>query len=363
MRGPAFLVSMVMVASTAFAAAAPAASAADDPFTLYVAPNGSGSNDGLTPSTPVASLEQAEYRLTQHDPDTDVEIRIAQGTYTVERTMWRTYVPGHTISFLPIDYTYNNSLPPGGRPVFQSDATGGYWFWAELPANHPGGDTGLRFYYLEVRGYSRGGLAIVGPTAAVNDRRVPVGAGMNGNVVFGMRFDTNGSLHNAASTGYGGFVAWNSSHNSIRNNHFVRLENAAHEYNLIHGIYLAHGASHNLIEDNAFRYITGHPMNVRNDSNSNLVRENVFQRTGYPAGGYFSDWSCGVECAERYDQPLECPSHGNEFRYNTLESSYEGGWMAAFIRQPGGPDYIGPPGIGCTNDGQVWLQTSGNIRP
>ncbi|WP_053207178.1 hypothetical protein [Jiangella muralis] len=134
MRVLAVLVSAVLAA---FTAVAPPAAADAAPFTLYVAPNGSGSNDGLTPSTPVATLEQAEYRLTQHAPATDVEIRIAPGTYIAGRTTWRTYIPGHTISFLPIDYTYDNSLPPG--QALQSDGTGGYRFWTELPAGHPDG--------------------------------------------------------------------------------------------------------------------------------------------------------------------------------------------------------------------------------
>lgn len=335
---------------------------AAEPFTIYVAPSGSTANSGLTEDDPVGSLEQAETVLRNAAPGTDVEVRIASGTYIDSGTRWTTYVDGHTISFMPLGYTYPHGLPPGGRPAFRSpEGDGGYWFWAELPAGHPGGDTGLQFYYLDVGNYATGGLAIVGDVEDINGRRLPVGDGMNGNTVYGMRFEGNGTLHNDVGTGYGGVVMHNSSGNLIRNNHFVHLENKASQYNLIHGVYLAHGASRNIVENNAFRYITGHPMNVRNDSNSNIVQNNVFERTGYPTGGYFSDWSCGLSCAETYNKGYECPSHGNEFLYNELRSSYEGGWMAGFIRQPGGPEYIGPPG--CSNDGQVWLRTAGNLRP
>lgn len=335
---------------------------AAEPFRLYVAPDGLSSNDGLTPQTPVASLESAEYRLRQHDVDTDVEIRIAPGTYTLGQTTWSTYIDGHTISFMPADYAYGNSLPASGRPVFRSDRSGGYWLWAKLPSGHPGGDIGLRFYYLRVMGYSQGGLAIIGPTEMDADRRVGAGTGMNGNVVFGMRFDYIGTKYNSATVGYGGLVMWNSSHNSIRNNHFTYNINIGEDDNLIHGVYLSHESTNNLVEANAFRYITGHPVNVRNDSNRNVVRDNVFERAGHSGGGYFSDWSCGDWCVSKYPgHPRECPSHGNEFVYNELLGSYDGGYEAGFIRQPGDASYIGGPG--CSSDGEAWLRTAGNVRP
>lgn len=336
---------------------------APEPFTIYIAPHGLRTNDGLSPARPVGTLESAEFRLAQHDVGTDVEIRIAPGTYTVPQTRWQTYVPGHSITFLPYGYDYSGTLPPGGRPVFQSDGSAGYWFWANLPAGSSGTDTRLRFYYLEARGYSGGGLAIVGPTTESAGQRLPAGAGMNRNVVYGMMFDENGSLHNGTSTGYGGLSTWNSSHNIIQNNHFARIENAQHEFSLIHGIYLAHGSSHNLIQSNSFRYTTGHPINVRNDSNDNMIRENHFESARFETAAYYADWSCGKDCAVKYDKPLECPSHGNEFKYNTLISTVTGGWMTTFLRRPGGPEYIGPDDASCKNDGQPWLVTAGNIRP
>lgn len=339
--------------------AAPAAAAV--PFTIYVATHGNDSNSGRTLALAVATLERAEQVLKAANPATDVEIRIATGQYVAPTTRWDTFIAGHTISFLPVNYSYTGSLPPGGRPVFRSDGGPGYWMWANLPAGHAGGDTRLRFYYLEVTGYGTGGLAIVGPTATVNGLKRPSGPGMNGNTVYGMNFHTMGTAHSTDPTGYGGLVMWNSRNNTIRNNHFNDLENDAPDGGLIHGIYLSHGASDNLISNNSFRWITGGPVRVRNDSNGNHVHHNTFTRTSVDPVGFFSEWSCDLACASRYNQPAECGSHGNVFEYNTLHTGYDGNWLPSFHRKPSDPNYIGP--TGCSNDGEPWLVTRSNTRP
>ncbi|WP_405090253.1 hypothetical protein OG767_21655 [Micromonospora sp. NBC_01392] len=146
-----------------------------------------------------------------------------------------------------------------------------------------------------------------------------------------------------------------------QNNHFENLENPAPDEGLIHGIYLSHGASNNLISNNAFRWISGGPMRVRNDSNGNLVRENLFTRTSVDPVGFFSEWSCSQSCATTYNQPAECGSHGNVFEYNTLYDGYDGKWLPSWHRTPAGADYVGP--AGCSNDGEPWLETRSNVRP
>ncbi|MGC4893817.1 right-handed parallel beta-helix repeat-containing protein [Micromonospora sp. DT31] len=340
--------------------AAPAA-AADTPFTIYVATHGDDGNNGLTLADAVATLDGAEQVLAAAAPSTDVEIRIAPGEYVAPTTYWHTLVAGHTISFLPLAYNYSGSLPPDGRPVFRSDGTPGYWLQAGLPTGHPGGDTKLRFYYLDITGYGAGGLAIVGPTATVGGLKRPVGNGMNANTIYGMRFHHMGKKYSTDPVGYGGLIMWNSRNNTIRNNHFENLENPAPDARLIHGIYLSNGASDNLISNNAFRWISGGPMRVRNDANGNLVRDNLFTRTGEPNVGFFSEWSCDRACATTYNQPPECGSHGNVFEYNTLYAGYDGKWQASWSRTPAGADYVGP--AGCSNDGEPWLVTRGNVRP
>ncbi|HEX6683741.1 MAG TPA: hypothetical protein VF062_13140 [Candidatus Limnocylindrales bacterium] len=108
------------------------------PFTIYLAPQGNDASSRLTLADAVAGLERAEQVLAAANPGMDVEIRIANGEYVAGTNDWRTYVGGHTISFLPLNYTHAGSLPLGGRPVFRSDGRPGYWMWAAVPFGHPG---------------------------------------------------------------------------------------------------------------------------------------------------------------------------------------------------------------------------------
>ena len=140
--------------------AAPAS--ADALFTIYLATHGDDDNSGLTLADAVATLDGAEQVLAAAAPDSDVEIRIAPGQYIAPTTYWQTLVQGHTISFLPLDYTYTGSLPPGGRPVFRSDGTPGYWLEAKCPPNTRWRPN-LRLYYIEAPG-TAGRLAIAAET-------------------------------------------------------------------------------------------------------------------------------------------------------------------------------------------------------
>lgn len=167
---------------------------AEPVFTVYMAPpsaGGSDSNNGLTRGAPVASLHRVHEVLKAARPTTDVEVRIEQGTYTVPPMgNWYFYVPGHTVTFLPIDYQYGEGISGiAGRPVFRNvrraDGTypRGYWLHARRGAPgaplYNGGTSGLRFYYLQVEHYSAGGLAIDGGTGQNNSspRSAPAWAG------------------------------------------------------------------------------------------------------------------------------------------------------------------------------------------
>lgn len=339
------------------------------PFTVYLDPSGSNSNDGLTPATAVYSLERAEAIVAATNPTTNVEIRIAPGTYeTTAQTKWTTYVAGKTITFIPTGW--NPGEPTPTRPVFEnSNGHTGYWFRAELPAGHPGGNTNLKFYYLEATGYAAGGLAIVGDIATNpnNNVRYPDGAGMNNNYIYGLKIHHVGNAHNASGTGYGGFVLWNSSGNTIRNNHVQYAENSdvvdSNTKNLIHAIYLAHGSSNNEIDGNAFKFVSGHPMNVRNGSSFNDIHDNSFTRTGHSGAAYYSEWFCDQDCVDYHDgHPRECASDQNAFHHNELISGYDSAtsWIPAFVLNPPGSYYAG--GSGCAITGPR-LSTYGNVRP
>jgi hypothetical protein len=328
-------------------------------FRLYLSPAGSDKNSGRTLEDALASLSGVQEALKADPPPGDVEVRIALGTYVAAQTTWHFYIPGHFISFMPVDYEYGDGVEGvAGRPVFRSNGRSGWWFSARLPSGHPGGRTNLRFYYLKVERYSSGGLAISGGTA-INRLgvRVPSGAGANGNTVIGMMFRQLGSRHSAAGFGYGAVDLVNSSDNRIEYNHFRRLENTGRTTGLIHGVYLAHWSKRNLVTKNRFSYISGGAIHARNDSNDNEIFANKFERSGTAAAYY--DWFCDSACVrDNPNQARECPSHGNIFRNNDIVSAYRGGPLASWGLKAPGVDNVGGPG--CDNEGKKRLRTSGN---
>lgn len=349
----ATVLTLTVAAGPVSATVAPAAV-----YTVYVSPTGSDAGDGRTPATAVKTLRRVEAMLTAAKPQTDVEVRIKQGTYVAPTTVWRFYVPGHTVTFMPVDYDPGDTYEDiAGRPVLRSDGSNGYWFSARLPSGHPGGNTNLRFYYLQVERYASGGLQFHGGvTTNSQGITVPATAGVNNNTVYGMLFTQLGSKHSAAGFGYGGLNTWNSSGNLIRNNHFVAHENTGGDAGLIHGIYLAHHSNGNTIASNRFSAVSGGPMRTRNDSNDNTIYGNTFTRTG--TVGY-SEWFCDTSCvAANPGHARECASHGNVFRDNDLVSGYSGGTLGTWALTPSGINY--PGGAGCDNAGKPRLRTWGN---
>lgn len=347
---------LVLVGGFHGAVADPADAA--EPFTVYLDPDGSDSADGDSPDTAVATLDRAQDVLDDAEPDGDVEVRIAQGVYVAPTTTWTFYVTGHSVSFLPIDYEDGDDVDDiDGRPVFRGDGSEGYWLSARPPGDDFDGDADLDFRYLQIERYSSGGLQFHGGVEIDDGMTVPAGEGVNNNVVYGMEFRELGSKHVPAGTGYGGLNTWNSSGNEVRNNHFVQNENDASEAGLIHGIYLAHHSSENVIASNRFDTISGGPMRTRNDSNDNDIYHNTFTLAG--VGAYYSEWFCDDDCLDdNPDHGRECASHGNFFYENELVSGYDGGDLSVWALTPDGVDY--PGGAGCDNEGQPRVRTADN---
>ena len=320
---------------------------------VYLDPGGSDSNDGTAPERAVRSLTAAQRVIAAARPGTDVEVRIQQGTYVATPVQWTTYVPKHTITFLPIDYEFGEgSGRVSARPIFRGDGRSGFWLRAiQQPA-----DARLSFYFLQVEGYSAGGIAIdAGSTQDARQKAAPT----NGNSIYGMVFSRLGSKHLRSGVGYGAIDLINSRDNIIQNNAFGYLENlgGSAEENLVHGVYLSHHSSDNVIRDNRFYQISGDPIRTRDDSNENKVFGNTFTRTG--AGAYFSDWFSAGDHAKKNGSPVECASHGNVFYDNKLNSGYRGR-IGVLWTSPLGPAYAGS---GCANDGQgrvrAWSNRAG----
>lgn len=362
----------VVVALVLAGAATPAQ--ADEVFTVYMAPPGAGGSDtnsGLTSDSPVVTLVRVEQVLRAWQPTTDVEVRIRQGVYEAPPMQnWRFYVPGRTISFLPIDYDYGEGYGDiDGRPVFRNkrNADGtypdGYWLIARpgdaLPA---GGRSGLRFYYLHVEYYSHGGVGINAGLTTDTRYDPPIylkaNNGLNGNTFFGMYFNRIGNKWTGGHYGWGAIVLTNSSNNFIANNHFVNVENTPQWRGYIHGVYVTHFSSSNDIRDNRFAYIGGNPVKTRDRSSLNTFEHNTFTRTGDTA--YYRDDICDRECAIANNLKRECAGYRNRFVNNTLVSGYEGGQVTVWILSPAGNTYTG--GSPCTlPEGERRLYTGGNV--
>ncbi|GAA2085012.1 right-handed parallel beta-helix repeat-containing protein [Actinomadura alba] len=334
-----------------------AAIGAGKAFRVYLHPQGSDAANGVTPGTAVRSLAAAQRVIAAARPKSDVEVRVAQGDYVAPPLKWTTFVPGHAITFLPIDYEIGESADGiAGRPVFRGEGSPGFWFRALFEQGGHRGDTRLRFFFLRVEGYSEGGITFDGGTAVNNARMVmPASGGMNGNTVHGMVFHELGSKHTGRGVGYGAIDLINSRDNLIQDNEFTLLENSGGSGNeaLIHGVYLSHHSSANVIKNNRFYLVSGDPIRTRNASDANKVFGNTFRRTG--ANAYISDWF--VDGAKQgSDGAAECASKGNVFYDNRLISGYRAGVETWWV-SPGGAGY---PGRGCGHGGDKRVRSWGN---
>jgi hypothetical protein len=370
-RLPRILVSLALAGMVAAASSAAwgtslrAAPAAATTLTVYLAPASKGGSDqhnGLSPASPVLTLARAQQVLQQHKPSGDVQIRIDQGTYVTGQTRWTFYVPGHTISFLPINYVIGHGRPPGGDPAFVDTSshgahTAGWWLQAQEPASVPlrdGGTTGLRFYYLRIEDYTNG-ISLDGQAGHASQSHgmyIKPSIGVNGNSVSGMTFSDIGDQFAPGQTGLGAILLTDSSGNHITNNTFDHIENASATAGKIHGIYVTHFSSSNTITANLFTTISSFAVKVRDRSNFNDVERNRFNATG--GGSAYRDEFCDAACVRANPGTArQCASYGNRFFNNTI------GAQNAWSLSPPGLTYAGGPGCSIPR-GQQRLTAGGN---
>ena len=363
--------------ASATSPATTAASAATPTLTVYLAPTSKGGSDthtGLTTASPVLTLARAQQVLQQKNPSEDVQVRIDQGTYTAGQTKWTFYIPGHTISFMPVNYVLGQGRPAGGDPVFIDTTSGsahtaGWWLQAQEPSAtsaplHGGGTAGLRFYYLQVEDYTNG-ISFDGQTGHTShDSQSPPmyikpSAGVNGNMVSGMTFLNIGDKFAPGQTGYAAILFTDSSNNSITNNTFNGIENSASTSGLIHALYITHFSSSNTVTANLIESVSADAIKVRDRSNFNDVEHNRFNATGGSSAyrGEFCDLTCVQANPGTWRQ---CASYGNRFFYNTIGTVFGGtAKQATWSLNPAGLTYAG--GAGCSiPSGQQRVTTGGN---
>ncbi|MDR7275988.1 right-handed parallel beta-helix repeat-containing protein [Catenuloplanes atrovinosus] len=372
------LVMAVAAAGLAAPAPAPAAAAVQ---TIYLNAAGSDAASGATPATAVRTLARVQQLVAAGPADQDVEVRIHAGTYVSGGVTWDTYRPGHTISFMPDDYTVGEGRDGiAALPVFENArASGsqrylpGYWFYACAPeAGRPlssGGNSGLRFYYLQIQRYASGGLSLDGSAGPCGGGYQPSSGpgqpsarGLDGNTVFGMVFTSLGNAYTGGACdsadfprcGYGGVVLTESSGNRIENNHFVNLRNTEASY--IHAVYITHKSSSNRFAGNNVTGVSSDPVKVRDASNFNTFERNTFGANAWPRSS-----TPAVHYLEEVGAS-ECSSYHNRFAYNDLGTYLTGSTanLPVWYLSPEGATWPGPSGCPALPSGETRLITAGN---
>ncbi len=315
---------------------------AGSPFVLILAPSGDDANDGQSLATPILTLSRAQELLREHVPSRDrtVEIRIAPGIYQDQTIRWDFTMPRHEVRFMPLSDDKN-------RPIFDGSNVGGTWFYLDADS---GQTTNLVFRYIRVQHY--------GTAIDFHGNRDAAHLGNSHNTIYGCYFESIGNASNwtwGASTA--GLRLVNSDDNEIVNSHFVDIGNYD-EPELIHAIYVAHLSCRNQILRNRFLRVTGDPIRVRDFSNYNLIKENVFVRAGIKAA--WTEWFCDHD--RRHNQctkpTAECPSWMNQVLNNCVSTAFDGSPLHIWdllVDNPS-PDGCGrPPG-----DGVYRVRCSGN---
>jgi hypothetical protein len=311
-----------------------------EPLVLHLAPDGDDANDGTSWNDAVATIARTHDLVVEHDPERDVLILIAEGTYVRQTVTWTHTMPEHTITFKRAD-------DDGPRPQFVGcDESGCAHTFFIL--NHSDGEaTNLHFEYLQIERY-RAAISLQGNR---NDF-----ARSNGhNVIYDCYFRRIGNKwnDNASGQSYAVVRLLNSDDNLVRNNHFVECENATNA-GLLHALYIAHNAERNHVIKNRFVTHSGDPIRVRDFSNDNSIEENVFIRSS--ATAMFSDWYCTGDACTKAEP--ECPSWGNEFRDNELDGDYSCNTASTWhLFGPDAATGCSPPAPDAKR-----LSTSGNVK-
>lgn len=283
---------------------------AADPEVVWVSPSGSDTNDGLTRTTPLRTLQAANGHLCALIPFPNpcdaglgrkVEVRLLPGTYTGASVTWTYSDPTYETYFVPADWvpgwTYSAMIAAGGYPVLDGSHGTDWGFYSE-DSRH------LRFHYLKWYRYVMGGI---------------YQSGGSDTYVYGNVFDHFGTYYRTSTDwAYSGITLDKVSGSTIQNDTFSNILNDTDGYGHEHGAYLV-GADNNQILNNLFTNVGGDPVRVRDGSDSNIVTGNTFTSTG--SHGYIGDWYC-ITAINTCTYGQESKSFSNVFKTNTLNGHH-----------------------------------------
>lgn len=331
----AVLLAATVIGFGVFEAAASAEATTPKTLTVWVSPQGSDQNSGLSPQTPFATLQRANDWLCHSTSacrgrGRPVDVRIAQTTFHVtSTTTWRYFDSKFPTRLLPWSYKTNDTWlqlkKSGGLPTFDGNFTSDHAL-SFVPSHAGSASTGLRFIYLRWQRFNvsaievHGGVnTVAGPSGIVTAQAQPDAA--NGIVFYGDYFSQIGNRwHPERPMGWGAIDIYNSRNDLIVNNHFAELENSPADAGHVHALYLSHGSDNARVVGNYFTDISGDVVRERDGTIGTLVMGNVFSHAGQYA--YVDDWFCRPTTPDAVCTPKEVESFHGRFYDNVLGGLY-----------------------------------------
>ncbi len=339
---------IVSIVTAMLCALVTTAAAATDIY-MRPAPLGNDANGGLSPKTPVETLQGVK-RVAAAITVGDIDVQIFPATYHRQSVLWdNPIVARQIITFRPWLGTSGRPrfVGPGIAPGSSPSVAHNRAFFTLATSSSVGVASNLRFWHLHIEAY-KDGILLSGKVNDVN--------GWNGrNQIIDVHFLRIGSkwAGDRGAIGYKALGLTNSRNNIIRYNYFEHIENQGDTAPLIHGIYMAHWSSHNNIRFNYFAYNSGDAIKTRDQSSNNVIRNNVFWRSG-TKGAIVGDWYRNPKKVssqrtrakwERFGNRWECPSFANDVRGNNYGKDYAGTAElppVAAVRPENDPNYHGP---------------------
>ena len=273
---------------------------------VYLSPSGDNTNDGASPSRPVATLPYAVqiaqnyFRQDEHE----VRILVQTGTYLAQSAVINI---DKSVGKLSIIGTSNE---PSNFPVFEGGGDTSTWLTLK---GSKGIDTGLTIQGLQIRNY----FTAISLEGSRDDPRL----NNYGTVIRRNIFKNIGSISsiNADQDSTAAIRLVNSQGNLIENNYFQSIRNKK-ACGALHSIYAAHFSSGNRILNNAFDDVCGSVIKLRDRSGDNVIQNNRFSHLeNIPA---IEEWFCDMAARKDCTKKLgECPSTGNLQQGNFISNS------------------------------------------
>jgi hypothetical protein len=276
------------------------------PLTLYMAPRTSVLDDCRSAATACPNLARIQRVVQAVNPQDNVTVNIAVGTYVQQSVIWTYVMPTHTVTFLGAGSGTAN-IPVFDNCSNPKDVTTcrhNVWFKFHSAAVKNGGQySNLVIDHLEVKHY---GEAIW----LVGDRSDKLGGWNGANIITNCVFAYDGNFYDPSlPESWAVIRLYNSRWNQITNNLFEHIWGVSGNVYL-HALYLASWADNNVISGNTFWDVAGDTIRFRDASNWNSVSLNNFEKTGEDAP--ITSWFCHPYSQSGCGKTIpECPSTGN----------------------------------------------------